>query len=415
MFALPAGGGVVLGDLSDATRDAIDVACVGATGGVDVYFTLTPASAGTYVLDTCGSGLDTVLSLHTACPTGGMNQVTGACNDDACGLQSRLVVSLPAGQTFILRVGTYDGNVAPGPFTLNVAFTGVPMNDQCGSGVPMLTANVPTVSSNAGAGTDVTVSPATLCGTFSGSGGGADVWYRFKPASTGSYTISTCGSAIDTVLSLHAACPGSGSDVLVCNDDAGPTLCPANRFASTLTWALEAGRTYFIRVAGYRAGGPAGTPMTGAFTIVVQSSSAAYGACCDGAGMCQVALATACANTYAGDSTTCGPATCGSSPGACCIGTTCTESTSVACASAAGSLGSQFVVASACNAPGVRVVPCCHADFDKDGGIGVQDIFAYLNAWFGGSPYAAVEGDGVRTPDVQDVFTYLNLWFAGGC
>jgi probable HAF family extracellular repeat protein len=56
------------------------------------------------------------------------------------------------------------------------------------------------------------------------------------------------------------------------------------------------------------------------------------------------------------------------------------------------------------------VTPCA-ADFDGQNGVTVQDIFAFLNAWFDGGRGADFNGqDGVT---VQDIFDFLAAWFAG--
>jgi hypothetical protein len=59
--------------------------------------------------------------------------------------------------------------------------------------------------------------------------------------------------------------------------------------------------------------------------------------------------------------------------------------------------------------PGPCPAPCV-ADFNHSGGIEVQDIFDFLNAWFAGDPAADVNGGGLA---VSDIFSFLNLWFAG--
>ncbi len=64
------------------------------------------------------------------------------------------------------------------------------------------------------------------------------------------------------------------------------------------------------------------------------------------------------------------------------------------------------------NARGIvylRPLPCV-ADFNMSGGLEVQDIFDFLNAWFAGDPRADINGGGLA---VQDIFDFLNLWFAG--
>ncbi|MBX3404789.1 MAG: hypothetical protein KF699_15375 [Phycisphaeraceae bacterium] len=58
----------------------------------------------------------------------------------------------------------------------------------------------------------------------------------------------------------------------------------------------------------------------------------------------------------------------------------------------------------------------CPADFDRDGEVGVPDIFAFLTAWFAGpaSPEAwRADVDGSCAADVQDIFAFLGAWFAG--
>jgi hypothetical protein len=65
---------------------------------------------------------------------------------------------------------------------------------------------------------------------------------------------------------------------------------------------------------------------------------------------------------------------------------------------------------SACGAVG-NPTTCCKANFNQTGGVSVQDIFDFLNAWFAGAPAADVNGVGGIT--VQDIFDFLGLWFAG--
>jgi hypothetical protein len=108
----------------------------------DVWYSFTPAITGIYRLSTCGSGGDTILSVHSACPGTVQNQL--ACNDDngpACvATNASLDFSFVAGQTVCqlrsaaecLSVGgSYNGGNSPcntqyGPATtysssLNVA------------------------------------------------------------------------------------------------------------------------------------------------------------------------------------------------------------------------------------------------------------------------------------------------------
>jgi len=85
------------------------------------------------------------------------------------------------------------------------------------------------------------------------------------------------------------------------------------------------------------------------------------------------------------------------------------------CTNPPGGAGVTMPVGAACNS-GSNTTPCCLADYNKTGGITVQDIFDFLNDWFAGSVFARVGSDGSPGPlTVQNIFDYLNIWFAGGC
>ncbi|HYC77503.1 MAG TPA: hypothetical protein VEI02_07735 [Planctomycetota bacterium] len=91
--------------------------------GNDVWYSFTPTCAGNLVLETCGSGFDTVVAVFDAC---GGNEV--GCNDDsgASGpcqftLQSFLSIPVTAFNTYYIAVGGFGGQT--GVFNLNVHCT----------------------------------------------------------------------------------------------------------------------------------------------------------------------------------------------------------------------------------------------------------------------------------------------------
>lgn len=55
-------------------------------------------------------------------------------------------------------------------------------------------------------------------------------------------------------------------------------------------------------------------------------------------------------------------------------------------------------------------ISICAADFNCDGTPNIDDIFIYLNAWFGADPRTDQDGNGVN---IDDIFIFLNNWFAG--
>jgi hypothetical protein len=118
-----------------------------------------------------------------------------------------------------------------------------------------------------GCTTICTVDGSSSCG---GAGAGPDAWFAYTAPATGTVTIDTQGSSFDTVLSIHAGCPGDVASTLQCNDD--------NSYPSQL-WSrihmqVAQGQTYLIRVAGYNG-------ASGAFTLNVGPVTGCY-ANCDG-------------------------------------------------------------------------------------------------------------------------------------
>ncbi len=96
---------------------------------------------------------------------------------------------------------------------------------------------------------------AAGCG---GNGGNRDVWYRFDATCDGTLSLRTCGTndaggvdqGMDTVLSVHAGCPGTAANQIACNDDT--TLCTASdtgaRRDSAVDVAVLAGQSLRVRV-----------------------------------------------------------------------------------------------------------------------------------------------------------------------
>jgi hypothetical protein len=66
-----------------------------------------------------------------------------------------------------------------------------------------------------------------------------------------------------------------------------------------------------------------------------------------------------------------------------------------------------------CNAPSNLTTPCCKADFNKIGGVTIDDLWLYLNAYFLNQSIADISGNGAGTPDIDDLFRYMNAWNLG--
>ncbi|MEM7585328.1 MAG: carboxypeptidase-like regulatory domain-containing protein, partial [Acidobacteriota bacterium] len=106
--------GVFLGDTRTATSDG-SASCGFTQNARDVWLQFTPSTPGEFLLSTRGSGYDTVLSIHTACPGAEPNELV--CSDTPAEPEL-LRVELEAGIRYWIRVSGYADDA--GPFTLQV-------------------------------------------------------------------------------------------------------------------------------------------------------------------------------------------------------------------------------------------------------------------------------------------------------
>lgn len=403
-----------------------------------VWFAFTPASTGNYRVSACGSAFDTVLSVFSVgtCADPGTWTLL-ACDDDACDgispigstLASEIAsVALQAGTEYRIRLagwgpesaGLYavrvSAAVSPGAcctggccaVTTMAACGGVwtdgavctpvnpcpaPANDSCDDATE-LEEGVVLTGDNCSA-TSAGDGPSSSCAS-----GSLGVWFRFVPAASAAYTISSCGSAIDSVLTVYSgSCDSLGS--LACNDQATCGGAGSPLAASLSGQILQAGLPYLVRLQSFGASG-----FGGAYSIVVMPDSAT-GACCTSVG-CAITDEPRCTGDFDAMNT-CSPSPC--PVGACCSGSTCIMVSPDLCAGP----NTRFDGGAACNSPGNYGTPCCIADFNQSGGatpVTVQDVFDFLGAFFSNDPQADISGSGVS---VQDVFDFLSAFFSGSC
>jgi len=420
------------------------VSCSAGGSNKSVWFSFTPATTANYRITSCGSDFDTVLSIFTigSCA----DQATWtllACDDDSCdgalppgSAQASEIPSLTlsAGTTYRIRLAGW-GPTSAGFYSINI-ITAIGTGACCSGGccsittqaacATLWTANQTCSPTNPCPvpANDSCLAPRTLnldltesgdnCSATTTADGpnavGADcaagsrgVWFQFvAPAST-IYTFSTCGSLIDSVLTIFSG-PCNAPVQVACNDDGGcssPGSSLASRRAGVL---LDAGLPYLVRIQSFGAAGSGGT-----YQLLVTSDNV-IGSCCTTSG-CALTDAQRCSDEFVSGGT-CSPSPCPLVTGACCSGSSCILTTSEACAGP----NTRFVGAGiACNLAGNLAAPCCTADFNQSGGFPaatVQDVFDFLSAFFANSPQADLGGGGVT---VQDVFDFLTAFFSGAC
>jgi hypothetical protein len=88
-----------------------------------VWYSLTLDQASTLLIDTTGSGFDTVLAVWQGTDINGLGLVK--CVDDTeFGVESRVLLSAEAGETYLIQAGAFSS--APGGATLNISIGAPP-------------------------------------------------------------------------------------------------------------------------------------------------------------------------------------------------------------------------------------------------------------------------------------------------
>jgi hypothetical protein len=218
----------------------------------DIWYTYTATASGNLSISLCGSAMNTVLGVYSG---GCSNLCFLTCNDDAgpicAGTASSVTLATAAGQMYRIRIGApTTGSTGTGVLNITTTPAAAPPNDSC------LTATAITLGSYTGTTIGASPSATGLTGLCGASDNSPDVYYSFSTCSTAPVTIDTCGlpactfSPLNTVISVHTACPSSsGLVVASCNDDALTGPC-ANTQNSILTFTPSPCTPYYIRVAG---------------------------------------------------------------------------------------------------------------------------------------------------------------------
>jgi hypothetical protein len=233
-------------DNSAATMDGIpDPLCLAfSTEDIDfdVWFCYTAASTATATVNTCSQ---TTVDTKVAAYDGGCGSPILACNDDTCGLQSEITFPVMAGNSYLVRIGTFPGaSGGPGTFTISEGGGGGGGgNDDCANATALSGDGVFAVDNTSGTGLDA--DPG--CGAAD-----SDVWYDWTAAVTGTVSMDMCDGTTshDSVLALWDG-PGCPTNLITCNDDS----CGLQ---SGLIASVTAGNVYAIQVAGFNGATGAG-------------------------------------------------------------------------------------------------------------------------------------------------------------
>jgi hypothetical protein len=238
-----------------------DFSTVGATSsgptpcgalGSDVWYSFQADFTGNLVVETCGGGYDTVVAVYVGCECPPAIGDLVGCNDDACGIQSRVIAPVVAGSCYLVQVGGFGGEQGAG--TITVSKDIVPINDPCSHALQIFDGDTPYTTVNA-----TSMGPALppACDEGFGTAFGADIWFIYNPTCSGMLEVTTCDQAdYDTRLAAYlytGAC--TGLTLLDCNDDGEE--CSA--FAAKMEFPVTCSVPVLLRVGGFGNAQGAGT------------------------------------------------------------------------------------------------------------------------------------------------------------
>ncbi|MCB1029445.1 MAG: S-layer homology domain-containing protein [Microthrixaceae bacterium] len=199
-----------------------------------VWFNYVAPASGQLTIDTVGSNFDTVLGVYTGGSVGALSLV--GSNDNASGVQSRVVVGVTAGQTY--RVAVDGGGSATGRITLNWRHDAAPANDRVADATAI-------AGAGGTSGSSTVNSTRELYEPVHDAVGFNSVWWRWTAPGTGTVRVTTDGSDFDTVLSAYT---GQTPATLV--DQAENDQTPQSNLSEILL-PVEAGTSYAFAVSGY--------------------------------------------------------------------------------------------------------------------------------------------------------------------
>lgn len=118
--------GVFSGSTIGATSDGT-ASCGTSGSSPDVWLKHTATRTAILIAGTCERNeFDSILSVRSSCQGGEL-----ACNDDSCGISSRLSCRVEEGQTYWIRISGFSGEI--GPFQLNVEYADLPPDPTIGA------------------------------------------------------------------------------------------------------------------------------------------------------------------------------------------------------------------------------------------------------------------------------------------
>jgi len=205
----------------------------------NIWYCYTATESGDATISLCGSEYDTKMAVYDGCTCDPLGTEL-ECNDDACGVQSEVVIPVTAGNSYLVEVGGYSSNTGNGILNISVLEPPPPCVVECPPGA--FTEPEP-CGDDVNGGCNMAV-PAftpidcedTVCGTIWADGGTRDTdWYELVLTELTLVTWSGVGEFpfvigfVDTAdCALAAAMDpyavGDPCDTISCSRTCGPGI-----------------------------------------------------------------------------------------------------------------------------------------------------------------------------------------------
>lgn len=239
--ALSGLSGQTTDDNTAATTEPGEPALDAGYGGATKWYSITPSTDATAVVDTLGSSFDTVLGVYTGSAVSSLSRVTfndDHMNNGSYTLRSRVEFAANANTTYWVRVASWGS--ARGSITVNWDLTPACTSPAIPNDAFCLAA---TLASSTDADTVDVTAAASALETGEPGGGYRSIWYRYTPTDDGVLTLGRSGTSVHSRLQLYT---GNTLADLVPVDGwtdltGDPTLTPS------ATVAVVGKQTYIIR------------------------------------------------------------------------------------------------------------------------------------------------------------------------
>ncbi len=193
--------------------------CISTAYKTDRWYSFTPATSGNYRIETCGSNFDTIVTVNADCFGSELacndNYVTGPTTGCTSTRSRILSIALTANTPYLIRVAAPLSAFISGTSIINLSIVPAPLpapNDDCS------TASTAVIGMNLFDLNEATPDTTATCNPAASR----DVWHVFTPTAGGRVRFSTCGTTLNTVMSVYDACFGIE---VACNDNANISMC----------------------------------------------------------------------------------------------------------------------------------------------------------------------------------------------